>query len=73
MAYVLIPEPRCPQRAFANRSKWQHVGGFRGEWQKAPSGINQEKKLDLLRGEGVLFDEMGKLVDRSRLWAAFVL
>ncbi|EME89338.1 uncharacterized protein MYCFIDRAFT_62980 [Pseudocercospora fijiensis CIRAD86] len=48
-----------------------YVGGFKGEWQKAPSGVNQELKLDLLKKEGVTFDEKGFLVDRSRLWAEF--
>lgn len=49
----------------------QYVGGFKGEWQKAPSGINTDKKLQLLKGEGVLFDDKGMLLDRSRLWAEF--
>lgn len=42
-----------------------------GEWQKAPSGINQEKKLALLKDEGVLFDSQGKLLDKSRMWVDF--
>ncbi|KXT04696.1 hypothetical protein AC578_2135 [Pseudocercospora eumusae] len=50
-----------------------YVGGFKGEWQKAPSGVNQEIKLNLLRREGVLFDAKGFLVDRSRLWSQFDL
>ncbi|KAF2172107.1 hypothetical protein M409DRAFT_17348 [Zasmidium cellare ATCC 36951] len=50
-----------------------YVGGFKGEWHKAPSGINTDKKLELLKGEGVLFNEKGMLVDRSRLWAEFDL
>ncbi|KAF7191227.1 hypothetical protein HII31_07250 [Pseudocercospora fuligena] len=54
----------------ANRAL-QYVGGFKGEWQKAPSGVNQEIKLNLLRKEGVLFDAKGFLLDRSRLWAEF--
>ena len=42
-----------------------------GEWNKAPSGQNQQSKLALLKGEGVLFDEEGKLLDKDQLWAAF--
>ena len=37
----------------------------------APSGVNCEKKLQLLKDEGVLFDDKGMLIDRSRLWAKF--
>ncbi|EME48744.1 hypothetical protein DOTSEDRAFT_118610 [Dothistroma septosporum NZE10] len=50
-----------------------YVGGFEGAWQKTPSGINTEKKLELLKGEGVLFDDKGRLVERSRLWADFAV
>ncbi|KIW39981.1 uncharacterized protein PV06_08540 [Exophiala oligosperma] len=39
-----------------------HVGGFMGDWQKAPSTINQTKKLDLLAKEGVYFDDQGRLL-----------
>lgn len=42
-----------------------------GDWQKAPSGQNCEKKLKLLADEGVLFDAKGMLVDRSRWWDEF--
>ncbi len=49
----------------------QAIGGFLGEAQDAPSGINQKRKLDLLRGEGVLFDGKGDLVDLGRMWSAF--
>ena len=38
------------------------MGGFKGDWEKAPSGVNQSMKLKLLRKEGVLFTEEGKLV-----------
>lgn len=51
----------------------QYIGGFKGDWEKAPSGINCEKKLQLLAGEGVHFDEDGMLADKDRLWAEFVL
>ncbi|OBT66849.1 methylated-DNA-[protein]-cysteine S-methyltransferase [Pseudogymnoascus sp. 23342-1-I1] len=47
------------------------VGGFMGDWNKAPSGINQEKKIELLKGEGVEFDEKGMLMDKGRWWDEF--
>ncbi|KFY81111.1 hypothetical protein V499_00105 [Pseudogymnoascus sp. VKM F-103] len=47
------------------------VGGFMGDWNKAPSGINQEKKIELLKGEGVEFDEKGMLMDKARWWDEF--
>lgn len=49
----------------------QYVGGFKGEWQEAPSGVNQTMKLDLLAKEGVKFSADGKLLDAKRLWADF--
>ncbi len=45
-----------------------YVGGFKGDWEKAPSGINQSLKLELLRGEGVEFTQEGKLVVREGVW-----
>lgn len=42
-----------------------------GDWNKAPSGINCEKKLQLLKGEGVEFDENGMLVEKERLFMDF--
>jgi methylated-DNA-[protein]-cysteine S-methyltransferase len=42
-----------------------------GDWEKAPSGQNQSKKLKLLKEEGVFFDEKGMLVDRTRWWDEF--
>lgn len=42
-----------------------------GDWEKAPSGINCNKKLELLKSEGVDFDSKGMLVDKKRLWAKF--
>lgn len=39
-----------------------YVGGFKGEWQDAPSGVNQVEKLGLLKGEGVGFDGKGRLI-----------
>ena len=50
---------------------FQYVGGFKGEWQKAPSGENQTMKLQILAKEGVDFDEDCKLLDKSRLWKDF--
>ncbi|KAF2000665.1 DNA binding methylated-DNA--cysteine S-methyltransferase [Amniculicola lignicola CBS 123094] len=47
------------------------IGGFKGDWEKVPSGQNQTSKLVLLKGEGVEFDEKGMLVDKKRLWDEF--
>ncbi|PSN63189.1 DNA binding methylated-DNA--cysteine S-methyltransferase [Corynespora cassiicola Philippines] len=47
------------------------IGGFKGDWEKVPSGQNQESKLELLKGEGVEFDEKGMLVDRGLWWDGF--
>jgi methylated-DNA-[protein]-cysteine S-methyltransferase len=44
------------------------VGGFKGDWEKAPSGINQSLKLKLLKEEGVDFTSEGKLVVREGVW-----
>jgi methylated-DNA-[protein]-cysteine S-methyltransferase len=49
----------------------QYIGGFKGDWRKAPSGINTELKLKLLHEEGVLFTEDGMLVDKSCWWDDF--
>ena len=38
------------------------VGGFKGDREKAPSGINQTLKLTLLKEEGVEFDGQGRLL-----------
>ncbi|CAG8959504.1 hypothetical protein HYFRA_00001403 [Hymenoscyphus fraxineus] len=48
-----------------------NIGGFKGEAQDAPSKINQTEKLRLLKGEGVLFDGNGKLLDEKRWWDEF--
>ncbi|KIV84133.1 hypothetical protein PV11_06106 [Exophiala sideris] len=42
-----------------------YIGGFKGEWTKAPSGVNQSIKLRLLRDEGVEFDGEGRLLTLS--------
>lgn len=39
-----------------------------GDWQKAPSGINQTKKLKLLKDEGVEFTSEGKLITADGVW-----
>lgn len=39
-----------------------------GDWQSAPSGVNQSKKLELLTEEGVEFTQEGKLVVREGVW-----
>ena len=49
----------------------QAIGGFKGEPQDAPSGVNQKEKLRLLKGEGVVFDKSGFLVDVERWWNDF--
>ncbi len=49
-----------------------YIGGFQGDWHDAPSGVNIDKKLALLREEGVVFDERtGVIVERGRVWADF--
>lgn len=44
------------------------VGGYKGDWQQAPSGINQTKKLELLREEGVEFTAEGRLIMKEGVW-----
>ncbi|RQM07745.1 hypothetical protein DH86_00003016 [Scytalidium sp. 3C] len=51
----------------------QTIGGFFGEAEDAPSGVNKTKKLDLLKSEGVLFDKKGNLIEKERLWDEFKL
>lgn len=45
-----------------------HIGGYMGDWHNAPSGINRDRKRDLLRDEGVLFDEDDILIETSAKW-----
>jgi methylated-DNA-[protein]-cysteine S-methyltransferase len=47
------------------------IGGFKGEPQDAPSGINQAEKLRLLKSEGVMFDVRGYLIEKDRWWDDF--
>ncbi|KAH8827567.1 6-O-methylguanine DNA methyltransferase [Flagelloscypha sp. PMI_526] len=49
-----------------------YIGGFMGDWQKAPSGQNCEKKLALLKSEGVEFNEKGMLMKDDYWWDEFV-
>lgn len=49
----------------------QFVGGFKGDWEAAPSGQNQQSKLQLLKDEGVEFTAEGFLIDKSQLWDEF--
>lgn len=49
----------------------QFIGGFKGDWEKVPSGQNQESKRKLLEDEGVLFDANGYLIDKKVLWDDF--
>ncbi|KAF2274997.1 DNA binding methylated-DNA--cysteine S-methyltransferase [Westerdykella ornata] len=49
----------------------QFVGGFKGDWEKVPSGQNQVSKLKLLADEGVKFDAKGRLVEKWRWWNDF--
>lgn len=39
-----------------------------GDWERAPSGINQSRKLRLLKEEGVEFTDEGRLVGREGVW-----
>ncbi|KAH6715056.1 DNA binding methylated-DNA--cysteine S-methyltransferase [Leptodontidium sp. 2 PMI_412] len=61
------PEVPCHRIICADGS----IGGFKGEPQDAPSGVNQIEKLRLLKSEGVLFDERGQLLDTTRWWSEF--
>ena len=45
-----------------------HIGGYMGDWHNAPSGINRDKKRELLREEGVKFDRDDKVLLTKDLW-----
>ncbi|KAF1958852.1 DNA binding methylated-DNA--cysteine S-methyltransferase [Byssothecium circinans] len=47
------------------------IGGFKGDWEKVPSGVNQEEKKRLLGEEGVEFDGNGFLLDKGCWWDGF--
>lgn len=55
-----IPTPETPCHRVI--SSTGHIAGYKGEWSDAPSGINQSRKLDLLREEGLEFTEEGMLI-----------
>ena len=42
-----------------------------GDPSTAVSGVKLEKKLGLLRGEGVEFDEKRKIMDVGKIWDDF--
>ncbi len=42
-----------------------------GDPSTAASGVNLEKKIELLRGEGVEFDERRRIRDWGRVWDGF--
>ncbi|KAF3926956.1 hypothetical protein ABW20_dc0107760 [Dactylellina cionopaga] len=50
-----------------------YVGGFMGDWNDAPSGINIEKKLKFLKDEGVEFDGKGFIQEKERIWKDFTV
>ncbi|KAL5449214.1 hypothetical protein PMIN06_006935 [Paraphaeosphaeria minitans] len=52
-------------------TRLQFIGGFKGDWEKVPSGQNQTSKRELLATEGVQLDEKGYLVDKSCWWDKF--
>lgn len=45
-----------------------HIGGYKGDWHNAPSGINRDKKRELLRGEGIDFDREDNVIQKANLW-----
>lgn len=49
----------------------QFIGGFKGDWEKVPSGQNQTSKRELLAAEGVQLDENGYLIDKACWWDSF--
>ncbi len=49
----------------------QGLGGFMGDPSTAVSGVKLEKKLALLKGEGVEFNEKRKIKDMGRVWDDF--
>lgn len=61
------PQVPCHRVISAN----MFVGGYLGDWKKAPSGVNLERKMKLLEEEGVRFDSKGYLAERHRVWSGF--
>lgn len=64
---ILIAMQPCHRCIAANG----YLGGFKGDWEKAPSGQNQTSKLALLSKEGVEFNDDGYLVDGGRWFVDF--
>ncbi|KAF3147634.1 hypothetical protein TWF569_006115 [Orbilia oligospora] len=48
-----------------------YIGGFKGDWNDAPSGINIELKMELLKDEGVTFDKNGFIEEKGKIWKDF--
>lgn len=56
-----------------------YVGGFQGEWlkedvvgagkRKGGEGEKVNRKLELLKEEGVEFDSNGYLIDKGKIWS----
>ncbi|RAL58484.1 hypothetical protein DID88_005188 [Monilinia fructigena] len=75
LAKALSTAPRAVGGALKRKSLCT-AGAFRLEDSRvkrkiAPSKINQQEKLELLKSEGVEFDSNGQLVDRERWWEEF--
>lgn len=45
-----------------------HIGGYKGDWHNAPSGINRDRKRELLKEEGVEFNEDDVVIKKKGLW-----
>jgi methylated-DNA-[protein]-cysteine S-methyltransferase len=46
------------------------LGGFKGQWPRDGEGITLVEKKGLLKGEGIRFDDRGKVV--GKIWGGFV-
>jgi methylated-DNA-[protein]-cysteine S-methyltransferase len=68
---VYVCSETCPALHGEVANKKQFVGGYKGDWENAPSGQNQNSKLELLKEEGVLFDSNGFLIDKTLWWEGF--
>lgn len=60
----LAPEVPCHRIISATG----HIGGYKGDWHNAPSGINRDRKRELLKEEGVDFDEKDNVIRKDDLW-----
>jgi methylated-DNA-[protein]-cysteine S-methyltransferase len=59
------PEVPCHRVVATGRT----LGGFKGQWPKSGEGITLDEKRGLLRGEGVRFDDKGKVLGTP--WVGF--